>query len=180
MKKLHLLSTVLFCIVLAASCGNKPAPTVEATPTTENASDKSESNFPSFWAAFRNAVMENKMDEIKKRTRFPLHTKGVMDSEVDEMIEYNQNEFDEMFKLFLNMPTGLNPNNFNETHKEYISNNKEIVFQEFKNPQMSESKDMATIASMMFHNDKGKWELTLLYLDEDIYTKTGKQALSNK
>jgi hypothetical protein len=180
MKKLHILPTVLFCFMLATGCGNKPASTVELMPTAEDTGNKGEADFPAFWTVFRNAVMENKMDEIKKRTRFPLQTKGVMDSEVDEMTEYSQNEFDEMFNLFLQMPTGLNPDNFNETHQEYITKHPQIVFEEFKNPHMSGQKDMATIASMLFHKNKGKWELTLLYLDEDIYAKTGKQVLSNK
>lgn len=177
--KLIILTPFLFCILMAVGCGNKPTTTEAPKSVFEFPNEnRTEDNFPAFWTAFRNAVLENKMDEIKKRTKFPLKTKGIMDEDAE--IDYSENEFEEMFKLFLNMPTGLNPDNFNETHKEYITNNKEIIFEEFKNPRITDLKDMATVASFVFYKDKDGWKITMLYLDEDIYTKTGKQALSNK
>ena len=91
LMKLHILIPVLFCGLIAAGCGNKPV-TTEPTPAVEETAKPGETDFPTFWTAFRSAVLENKMDEIKKRTQFPLATQGEMDG--DPIIYYSENEFD--------------------------------------------------------------------------------------
>jgi len=174
--KLHILIPVLFCGLIAAGCGNKPV-TTEPTPAVEETAKPGETDFPTFWTAFRGAVVERKIDDIKKHTQFPLQTKSEMDG--DPIINYLENEFDEMFLLFLQNPTGLNPSNFDETQQQYIEANKTITFNENKLPMMEDSLT-AKITSMEFKKSSGGWKLVSLYLDEDIYTKTGKRALSSK
>jgi hypothetical protein len=133
--------------------------------------DTDETDFAVFWTRFRQAALDNNMNELKKRTVFPLKTRGIMDDSPE--VFYNEKEFETMFPLFLKSPTGLNADNFNETHADYIAAHKIIIFNPYKNPMMNDNRN-ASVASMEFENGEHGWKLVFLYLEDDVYNKTGK------
>lgn len=158
---IHILSVIFF-----AGCGNQSAENKTEKPTQE-INTSTEQDFSKFWTAFRNAVLENNMAEIKKRTSFPLLTRGEMDNSA--VIPVSEKEFDSVFSVFLETPTGLNANDFNETERQYIKANPTITFNENKLPMMSDST--ASITSMEFKKYNNGWKMVSLYLDEDTYIK---------
>lgn len=173
--KTYIFSSLLFLsVIFFASCGNQTAENKTEEPKQE-INTSSEQDFPNFWTAFRKAVIENNMGEIKKRTSFPLQTRGEMDG--DPIVTFSENEFDNMFVVFLESPTGLNPSNFNETQKQYIQANKKITFNEYKVPMMADSVT-AAITSMEFKKGDDGWKLGFLYLNEETYSKSGKAISS--
>ncbi len=174
MKKLFYFSLIGAAL---AGCGQPKATDQIATAdssavTTEQKTEQSdETDFAVFWTRFRQAALDNNLNELKKRTSFPLKTRGMMDDSPE--VFYNEKEFETMFPLFLQSPTGLNADNFNETHADYIAGHKIILFNEYKIPMMQDNKK-ASVTSMEFENGETGWKLTFLYLEDDVYTKTGK------
>lgn len=167
---------IILTAVLMGSCGQPK--TVDSASATDSSAvslpepkETDEKDFAVFWERFRRAALDNNMEELKKRTVFPLKTRGIMDD--SPVLFFNEKEFETMFPLFLKSPTGLNVDNFDETQADYIAGHKIIIFNPYKNPMMNDNKT-ATVASMEFENGENGWKLVFLYLDEDVYNKTGK------
>lgn len=154
-------------------CGNgKPADsTVPADSTQTQTSAPAETDFATFWTRFREAAVAGNFAELTKRTVFPLKTRGLMDEQ--PVVTYTENEFETLFKLFLQTPTGLNAGNFDETQLDYIKANPTLTFSENKLPMMHGNKT-AAVVSMEFENTPEGWKLTFLYLTDEVYQKTGK------
>ena len=156
------------------SCGQKPADnkgtTGSDTVSVQTDNSPKETDFAIFWTAFRKAAMDNNMAELKKRTRFPLKTRGIMDDDTE--VSYSADAFETLFPLFLNSPTGLNMNNFDETQLDYIKANEKIQFTDSKVPMMQNNKT-ASVVSMEFENTNEGWKLVLLYLDDEVSQKMG-------
>lgn len=160
-------------LFFSVGCGNhKPA---DPVPVTDSAQTETvpapETDFATFWSKFREAAVAGNFAELAKRTQFPLKTRGMMDEQ--PVIVYAENEFEPMFKLFLQTPTGLNANNFDETQLDYIKANPTLTFSAGKLPMMHDNKT-AAVVSMEFENTPTGWKLKFLYLTDEVYQKTGK------
>lgn len=165
--------TGIVAVFFLFGCGGGPASadgsktdaaqTVDATPR--------EGDFAAFWTDFREAALDGNMDVLKEYTEFPLQTRGMMDNE--PVITYSRNEFEPMFALFLQTPTGLNSNNFNETQLDYMRVNPTVTFNENRLPMMQDGKK-ASVASMQFELTLTGWKLKFIYLTDEVYQKTGK------
>lgn len=168
-----------FVILIFQGCGQS----VSEKPKTENPTTEVEPEvaFQAFWTIFRQAALDENYSELKKHCMFPLPTRGEMDN--DPIISYSETEFQTLFSAFLQSPTGLNLDNFNETQKDYLKQNEQITFNENKLPMLtvdSEKENQATahISSMVFTKEPQGWKLSMLYLDEETYTKSGKNKES--
>lgn len=164
--------------LLAAGCGNSkpadPAPSKDSTHTQAPTPAPAETDFAVFWTHFREAALAGDYAGLAKRTRFPLQSRGMMDEQ--PVVTYTEAEFEKLFGLFLKTPTGLNANNFDETQLDYIKANPTLKFSETKLPMMQGNKT-AAVTSMEFENTPQGWKLTFLYLTDEVYAKTGKQAI---
>lgn len=163
---MHFLKTyghTFLLLLLILGCGQKP------TPTTNKPTGYQE--FAEFWTHFREAALKEDWKTLTGMTVTPLKTRGVMDDMPE--IAYSEAELETLFPLFMASPTGLNMENLNETHKEYIQANPEIIFREGRLP-MKSSENKASVASMEFEKNQSGWKLVFLYLEEDVYTQTGK------
>lgn len=160
--------------VFLSACGNgKPADSVPSVDSTQThtATAPAEADFATFWTRFREAAVAGNFAELTQRTVFPLKTRGMMDGQ--PVVTYTAEEFGSLFKLFLQTPTGLNADNFNETQLDYIKANPTLTFSESKLPMMHGNKT-AAVVSMEFENTSEGWKLTSLYLTDEVYQKTGK------
>lgn len=161
---------------LLAACGNKPSQTqgnADSTKTTAPAVQNEE--FAAFWTSFRNAVLAGDFATLKTRTVFPLQTRGPMDNQ--PIVTYGEGEFEKLFNLFLDSPTGLSTD-FSETNRSYIRANPEIKFTaDGRVPTMQKDGKTAAVTSMEFKLYADGWKLVFLYLEDDVYQKTGKEAV---
>lgn len=163
--------------IFAFGCGNsKPTePTIIPKDTAKaEAPTGEEKDFDSFWTRFREAAVAGNFGEVAKRTQFPLQTRGEMDDQ--PVVTYSESEFEKLFTLFLQMPTGLNANNFNETQLDYIKANPKLSFSDNKLPMMS-GENIASVTSMEFEKTPSGWKLKRLFLTDEVYKKTGKTAI---
>lgn len=170
--KRHIFSGLFVLTVLfSTGCGNSSTSKSEDAQKTEE-NTATEQDFAAFWTAFRKAILSKDLEQLNKRVRYPFMALGPMDN--DEMILYTDfSSFNTMFQAFLESPTGLNPSNFNETQRQYIEANENIVFNEYKLPMRTDTT--ASITAMGFANENKGWKLVMVYLDENNYTKFHKQ-----
>ena len=125
-----------------------------------------------FWTNFRNAVLSANYNEIKQFVKFPLKTRGPMDS--DPIIEVNEENFEKTFKSFLQQYDGMREN---ETEYDWIKNHempKMLGGSDYDNAGnyidlvYLENDNMARFADMIIEKDSdGYWHLTLIYYSEN-------------
>jgi len=168
----------ILALGLLAACGNKPTQTDKgSTDSTQTATTPKtdETDFAVFWTSFRNAVEGNDFAALKQRTVFPLQTRGPMDGQ--PTVTYTEAEFEKLFNLFLDSPTGLSTD-FSETNRSYIKAHPQIKFtDDGRIPLMNADGKTATVTSMEFKLTPEGWKLVFLYLEDDVYQKTGKEAV---
>jgi len=135
--------------------------------TTKILEYKNNKSFNDFWVEFRKAILDQDTSEIIKNCIFPLETKGPMDE--DSIIKFSKNQFDKLFYGYLNQLSGLNPDDFNETELDYISNTPDIFAQHLNKFSMFQADTKARIGGMVFKNINGFWYLYFLYLEYSTY-----------
>jgi hypothetical protein len=148
---------------LIIGCGQKPTPTA-GRPTGFQ-------EFAEFWTHFRKAVLKKDWKTVTGMTVTPPETRGMMNDMPE--IAYSRAEPETLFPLFMASPRGLNMENLNETHKEYIKANPEIKFREGRLP-MKSSENKAPVAFVGFEKNQSGGKLVFPYLQKEVYSQTGK------
>jgi len=133
------------------------------------------SNIAAFWGEFRNAVLSNDISKIEEAARFPIETRGPMDT--DPIIKFKKDKFGEVFSIFLAKEAGV----LGKTEFDFIKNSEKL---EFKNSEDYDKSgnylksvrvegNHTRIGDMEFELVNNSWKLTFIYLDEDSYKKLG-------
>jgi hypothetical protein len=107
-------------------------------------------DFNIFLGAFKKAVLESDSVALKSMTRFPLKTRGDLDT--DPIIEYAEKDFIKIFNDFLQRPTGTNINNLNESQLELLTKTNYL-----------EPAESHRIGDMVFEKVDDKWNLVFIY-----------------
>ncbi len=107
-------------------------------------------DFNIFLGAFKKAILDKDSVALKSMTRFPLKTRGDLDT--DPIIEYVEKDFMNIFNDFLQRPTGTNINDLNESQLELLTKTND-----------SEPGDYHRIGDMVFEKVDDKWNLVFIY-----------------
>jgi hypothetical protein len=160
-------SFILSCTLI--SCGNiseYKSPESQEVSSENNGSEDGFSDIAGFWSNFRNAVINNNIEEVKKHTKFPLKTRGPMDE--DRVFEYGEDEFNKMFSDFLSLDAGINGV---DKQIDYIKNNEIFTFvtqEEYRKAnggrKLVSVSDNARIGEMVFDVVDGEWKLSFIYM----------------
>lgn len=176
MKKIGIIG--LLAAGFWAGCGNKPGGNAASSADSVQTAEKPVANptdFAGFWTHFRSLVLDKKYSEIAKYTVFPLQTRGSMDDQ--PILTYTAGEFEKLFPLFLASPTGLSTD-FNETQLDYIKARPTLTFRtDGKIPSLSADGKKAEVSAMKFEQRPEGWRLVFLYLEDDVYQKTGRNPI---
>ena len=146
--------------------------TQNQSKTSNNKISYNYSDIKSFWTNFRNAVLSDNYTEIKQFVKFPLQTRGPMDS--DPIINVNEEDFEKTFKAFLQQYDGLG--DFNSTEYDWIKNHEMpnmLGGSDYDNAGSYidlvriENDNWASFSDMVMEkDDSGYWKLTLIYYSE--------------
>ncbi|WP_286904343.1 hypothetical protein [Clostridium sp. UBA1652] len=160
-------SIILSCTLIA--CGNigeYKSPESQEINSENNKSEDGFSNIAGFWSDFRNAIINNNIEEVKKHTKFPLKTRGPMDE--DKVFEHGEDEFNNMFSDFLSQDAGTNGV---DKQIDYIKNNESFTFvtqEEYVKAnggrKLVSVSDNARIGDMVFVLVDGEWKLSFIYM----------------
>ena len=135
-------------LLLISSCSGKPENTLAHKPEVQSKDD-----FQVFWSQFREYILSRDTSGIISLTRFPIETRGSLDS--DPTIFYNKREFIPVFNRFLTQLSGSNTTNLRETEFELI--------QRTSIPS-SLDRQSGRVGNMIFGIVDGEWRLVFLYI----------------
>ena len=113
------------------------------------------------------AAMNHKALLAAEMVHFPLTLKGTLDDSPDAKISAKQ--FASVLNKIANQPSGLNPKNFNETEKEYLSS-------QSTQGKLPEEAGNGTVrmGNLVFAQKKGQWKLVLVYVADDLIAELKK------
>lgn len=125
-----------------------------------------------FWTNFRNAVLSGNYSEIKQYVKFPLQTRGPLDS--DPILNVSEENFEKTFKAFLQQNDGLGeesteyswiknhemPNMLGGSDYDNAGNYIDLV--RIENDNWARFDDM-----IMEKDSNGYWKLTFIYYSEN-------------
>lgn len=149
--------------------------TQNQSKTSNNQISYNYSDIKSFWTNFRNSVLSGNYNEIKQFVKFPLQTRGPVDS--DPIINVNEENFEKTFKSFLQKYDGVGDNITESTEYNWIKNHQMpnmlggsdydnagnyIDLVRIENDNWARFSDM-----VMEKDDSGYWKLTFIYYSEN-------------
>ncbi|MHC1705037.1 MAG: hypothetical protein AB9846_14095 [Tenuifilaceae bacterium] len=167
----HLFAYTFSLSFLILSCNNrktdKPSETKtnnDSIPKVENVSnstnetikDTINKSFQEFWIVFRNAVIENDTNKLVQLTKFPLETRGPLDS--DPLVKYEREQFMKVFNAYLEQTTSWIKD------VSFISSLEEIKRIPEPDKRYIQNK-WARVGNLEFIKENGLWLLGFAYLE---------------
>lgn len=124
--------------------------------TTKNRINKS---FQEFWVGFRNAVIENDTNKLIQSTKFPLETRGTLDS--DPIVKYDKKDFVRVIQKYLKQDTGLGIDN--ETEFDLIK--KLDVYNKNDSQYNVPIENWVRVGDFEFKKEGKEWKLYFAFLN---------------
>lgn len=98
---------------------------------------------------------------------FPLRLKGTLDDSPE--IKISEKQFAKVLPKIANQPSGMNPKNFKETEKDYIS--KQVI----RNTLPSDAgQGTVRLGNLVFGKKAKKWKLVMVYTSDEIISELSK------
>lgn len=152
----------MLILTLLSSCGQlpdkeptKPLASVSIDSISKIPVDRSSKDFTVFWRTYRQAILNKDTIAIFALTKFPIETRGPMDS--DPVVKYPQNIFKKILPIFLALESGISEG----TELDLIKSTTVPASDDV-------SGETARIGNSVFDLVDGQWRLTFLYLHPPV------------
>lgn len=159
------IATALACVLALSACSresrasNQPGARSSRTPEAAGgtASADRELEFSTFWNEFRAALLAGDETRLKSLTRFPLATRGPLDS--DPVVAITSAGFPALLDRALAQDPGMREET--DTLRAYVERTQTPPAK-----ALGTSGATARVASFAFERVDGRWRLTMIYIDK--------------
>ena len=129
-----------------------------APGSTQQHSSACSASAVAFWNEFRTAVVENRLDVIQSKTKFPFYTRGSLDS--DKRKALDAGEFKKQLPALLDADTGLSPDGQPLPMHTYIKN-----YERLRDSDCDSGHKKIRIANWVFDLTANGWNFSFAYTE---------------